>query len=89
MQEIILTSGRKKKKTINLIANVTLWLTPPGSIAGLLAPFREMRQRYLTSLHFGGAEDRLNGQKRRSLKTSLQNCRICELLVPKIDDFIS
>ena len=56
---------------------------------GLLVPFREIRQRYLSSLHFGGAEDRLSGQKRRSLKTSLKNCRICELLVPKIDDFIS
>ena len=84
MQEIILTS--ECKETINIIANVTLWLTPPGNIAGFLAPFREMRQRYLTSLHFGGAG---NGQKRRSLKTSLQNCRICELLVSKMDDFIA
>ena len=43
MQEIILTSACKE--TINIIANVTLWLTSPGSMAGLLAPFREMRQR--------------------------------------------
>lgn len=29
---------------MKIIANVTLWLTSPGSIAGSLAPFREMRQ---------------------------------------------
>ena len=33
------------KETMKVIANVTLWLTSPGSIAGSLAPFREMRQR--------------------------------------------
>ena len=38
------------------------------SSCGLLAPFREIRQRYLTSLHNGGAEDRLSGQKGDHLK---------------------
>ena len=36
-----------------------------------------------------GAEDILNGQKRRSLKTSLPNCQFCELLFSQMDDFIA
>ena len=37
MQEIILTSGCKE--TINIIANVSLWLTSPGGHGWIVSPF--------------------------------------------------
>ena len=52
--------------------------------------FNEMAKHVtLQTSTSAGAEDRLNGQKRRSLKTSLPNCQFCELLFSQMDDFIA